>query len=327
MMQKKYIILILILFVASAGFFANAQIRDTDIVLSVSPQYPNPNQNVSAILSSHSINLDKANITWSVNNQEMSGGVGKKAFSFKTGEVGVNTTLSAMIDTIDGQSISKIITLIPANVDMLWEAYDAYVPPFYKGKALAPSQGQFKIVAIPNLINQNGKVNINNLSYTWKKDGNVQSNSSGWGKSFFIFQNSYLDRDNTVEVKVSDISGGTNASERIILNTVNPKILFYENDPILGVRWETALNNGFTINSDGKTLNVEPYFFSPKNINASELTFDWFLNGEKISTPDPKNILSIKPEEGQSGSATIKIDINNVNTLFQSLSKQLQVSF
>jgi len=326
-MRRKYIILSLILLIAFAGFFAHAQIRDTDIVLSVSPQYPNPNQNVNATLNSHTINLDKANITWSVNNQEMSGGIGKKSFSFKTGDTGLSIILSAIIDTIDGQSIPKTMTIIPAGVDMLWEAYDAYVPPFYKGKALAPSQGQFKVVAMPNLINQSGKVNINNLSYVWKKDGNAQSNSSGWGKNYFIFQNSYLDRDNTVEVKVSDISGGTNASGRITLNTSSPKILFYENDPTLGVRWETALSNGFTINPSGEILTVEPYFFSPKNINSSELTFDWFLNGEKISTPDPKNILSIKPEEGKSGSATIKIDINNVNTLFQSLSKQLRVSF
>ena len=51
-------------------------------------------------------------------------------------------------------------------------------------------------------------------------------------KVLLFFQNSYLDRDNTLaEVKVSDISGGTNASGRITLNTTNPKILFYENDP------------------------------------------------------------------------------------------------
>ena len=326
-MQKKHIILALILTVAFAGPLAHAQIRDTDIVLSVTPQYPNPNQNVNATLSSHSINLDKANISWSVNDQETSVGIGKKSFSFRTGEAGTSTVLSVLIDTIDGQSISKTINITPAGVDMLWEAYDAYVPPFYKGKALAPSQGQFKVVAVPNLINQNGKVNMNNLSYIWKKDDKVQSNSSGWGKSSFVFQNSYLDRDNTVEVNVSDISGGTNAFGKITLNTTSPKILFYKNDPQLGVKWETALSNGFTINKDGEILVVEPYFFSPKNINASELTFDWSLNREKISTPSPKNILSIKPEAGQSGSATIKIDINNINTLFQSLSKQIQVSF
>jgi len=326
-MPKKYLILILILIVASAGLFANAQVRNADIVLNFSPQYPNPNQDVNAILSSHAINLDKANISWSVNNQEASVGIGKKSFSFKMGNLGSPTTLSATIETIDGQSILKTMTITPANVDMLWEAYDSYTPPFYKGKASVPSQGTFKVVAIPSLINQSGKVNINNLSYVWVKDGKTQSDSSGWGKNYLIFQNSYLDKENVAEVKVSDISGGTNASGKITLKTINPKILFYENDPSLGIKWETVLNNGFVINSDGKTLTVEPYFFSPKNINLPDLAFDWFLSGEKIQTPNPKNILSIKPEAGQSGSATIKVVINNINTLFQSMEKQIQVSF
>jgi hypothetical protein len=326
-MQKKYIILILILVFTSMGAFVNAQVRNTDIVLSISPEYPSPNQNVNATLSSYVVSLDKANISWSINDQEMSVGVGKKSFSFKIGDSGSPTVLFATIETIDGQNLSKTITITPADVDMLWEAYDAYVPPFYKGKALAPSQGQFKVVAMSNLVNQSGKVNMNNLSYIWKKDDKVQSNSSGWGKSSFIFQNSYLDRDNSVEVKVSDISGNTNASGRITLNTTNPKILFYKNDPQLGTKWETVLNNGTTIDKDGEILVVEPYFFSPKNINTSELTFDWFLNKGKIATPSPKNILSIKPEAGQSGSATIKLEINNINTLFQTMSKQINVQF
>ena len=326
-MTRKHLILILILVIASAGFFAHAQIRDTDIVLSISPQYPNPNQDTNATLSSHAINLDKANISWSVNGQEASVGIGKKSFSFKTGDLGSSTALSATIDTIDGQSISKTLTITGAGVDMLWEASDAYTPPFYKGKTLAPSQGSFKVVAIPNLTNQYGKVNASNLSYAWTKDGNNQPDSSGWGKSSFTFQNSYLDKGNDVEVNVSDISGSTNASGKITLNTTNPKILFYENDPLLGVKWENALSDGFKINSNGETLNVEPYFFSPKNISSPDLTFDWSLNGTIIQTPDPKNILSIKPEAGQSGNATIKVDINNTNTLFQSMTKQITVSF
>jgi hypothetical protein len=168
---------------------------------------------------------------------------------------------------------------------------------------------------------------MNNLSYTWKADGKIQSNSSGWGKNYFILQNSYLDKDNTAEVKISDILGSKNASGRITLNTINPKILFYENDPAFGTKWEKALNNGFSVDSKGMTIVVEPYFFSPKNINSSELTFDWSINGSKTETPNPKNILSIKPEEGQTGSATIKININNISTLFQSMKKELNVSF
>ena len=326
-MIKRYSVLVFILTFTFFGFFANAQLRDTDIVLDLSPQYPNPNQDVNAILSSHTINLNKVNISWSVNDQEASVGIGKKSFSFKMGNLGLPTVLSATIETIDGQNILKTITITPANVDMLWEAYDSYTPPFYKGKALAPSQGTFKVVAMPNLINQSGKVNMSNLSYIWKKDGKVQSDSSGWGKNYFIFQNSYLDKENVAEVKASDISGETNASGKIILRTISPKIVFYKNDPLLGVKWETALNNGFAINSNVETITTEPYFFSPKNINLSDLTFDWFLSGEKIQTPTPKNTISIKPEVGQSGGATIKVVINNINTLFQSMTKQINVSF
>ena len=326
-MRKKYIILTLVLTTAFAGFFARAQVRDTDIVLSISPQYPSQNQSVNATLNSHSINLDKANIFWSVNDQETSGGIGKKSFSFKTEDTGSFTVLSVTIDTVDGQSISKTMTITPAELDMLWEAYDSYTPPFYKGKALVTSQGTLKIVAVPSIINQNGKVNINNLSFVWKKDSKSQSDSSCCGYNYFIFQNSYLDKGNIIEVKVSDISGGASTSGKITLNTTNPKILFYQNDPALGVKWERTLNNGFTINPNGETLTVEPYFFSPQNLNSADLVFDWSLNGEKIQTPSPKNILSIKPEAGQSGSATIKVVVNNIRTLFQSIEKQINVRF
>lgn len=326
-MSKKYSTLILILVMAFSGLFVNAQVRNTDIVLNISPEYPGPNQNVNATLNSYAINLDKANISWSINDQEVSNGVGKKSFSFKTGNVESPITLSVTIETVGGQSLLKTMIITPTDVDMLWEAYDSYIPPFYKGKALAPSQGVFKVVALSNLVTSDGKVNINNLSYVWNQDGKIKPDSSGWGKNYFIFQNSYLDKENVVNVKISDISGNTNASGKIILETTNPKILFYKTDPSLGVKWETALNNGSIINSNGEIITVEPYFFSPKNINSPNLIFDWFLNGEKIQTPDPKNILSIKPEAEQSGSATIKVLINNTKTLFQTLDKQIQVSF
>ncbi len=329
-MQKKYFKSLIILFIVLAtffGFFVNAQIRNTDVILNISPEYPGPNQNTNAVLSSHVVNLDKANISWFINGQKMIEAIGKKSFSFRTEGLGSTTDLSATIDTVDGQSISKKMTLTIADMDLLWEAYDSYTPPFYKGKALAPSQGKFKVVAIPNLVNQGNKVNTNNLSYVWKKDGNSQLDSSGWGKNYFIFQNSYLDKDNTVEVAVSDIGGGTNTSKRIILKTSEPKILFYEDDPKLGVKWENSLNDGYTISRDGKILVAEPYFFSPQEINSSSLVFSWFLNGNKIQTPDIKNILAIKPEAGQSGSSIIKLMVENTDTLFQSITKQIQVNF
>ena len=304
---------------------ASAQVRSTDIVLNISPESFGPNQDITATLSSYATNLDKAYISWAKNNQEMSGGVGKKVFYFTTGNLGSPVNLTATINTVDGQNIQKTITLTPSDVDLLWEAYDSYTPPFYKGKALAGSQSTFKVVAIPNLTNQTGRINSGNLSYTWTKDGNIQSDSSGWGKSSVTIQNSYLDKENIVKVKISDISGSTNSTGGITLRTVKPKVVLYQNDPTLGVQWERALGNGFQVNPDGEIIIAEPYFFLPKNINSSDLTFDWFINKEKVQTPNPKNTLSVKPNGGQSGTATIKVMINNVKTLFQSAEREITV--
>ena len=301
--------------------------RNTDIVLYISPQYPGPNQNVTATLGSYVTNLDKANISWSINNEERSGGVGKKIFYFTMGNLGSPLGLTVMINTVDGQSIQKTMTVTPTDVDMLWEANNSYAPPFYKGKILAGSQGIFKVIAMPNLINQSGKVNMNNLSYVWTKDGDVQPDSSGWGKNYFIFQNSYLDKGNVVKVKVSDITGDANASGIVNLQTTNPKIIFYAEDPLLGINWEKSLSSGFRVNPNGETLVAEPYFFSPKNIKLSELAFSWFLNGQQIQPPSPKNALSVKSEAGQSGNTIIKVMIENTKTLFQSAEKEINVGF
>lgn len=326
-MIKKYLILILILSATFFGSLVSAQVRSTDIVLTLSPEFPAPNQNVTATLASFSTNLDKAYISWRVDSEEASGGIGKKTFYFTTTESNSSLSLIATINTIDGQSIQKTITITPTNVDMLWEASDSYVPPFYKGKALVGSQGIFKIVAMPNLTNQGAQVNMNNLSYVWSKDGDIQPSSSGWSKSSFTLQNSYLDKQNTVGVKISDISGGATASGNLTLFTSNPKIVFYENDFLLGTKWEKALTNNFQINPNGSTLVVEPYFFSPQNINSSNLTFDWSLNRERIKTPNPKNSLSVKPDAGQKGNALIKVVVNNIRTLFQTAEKEISVQF
>lgn len=329
-MIKKYSIPIILFFLGIFALslpLAYAQVRSTDIVLSISPQYPKPNQSVTATLGSYVTNLDRAHISWSTNNQEISGGLGRKTFQFSTENSGSPLKLTATINTVDGQNIQKTMTITPADMDILWEAHDSYIPPFYKGKTLSGSQGAFKMVAIPSLTNQGGRVNVNNLSYVWTRDGNIQPDSSGWGKSHFIFNNSYLDRGNTIGVKVTDITGSANASGSVNLTTVQPKIVLYSNDPLLGVRWERAVGNGFRINPDGETLVAEPYFFSPKNINSTNLSFSWFLNNRQTQTPGYKNIISVRPETGQSGNTIIKIMVENTKMLFQEAEKEINVAF
>ena len=322
MAKRWYLVLFFILVSTIFTLKAFAQVQSTDILLTINPVSPKSGEGVLATVSTHSTDLNKANISWSLNGKVAFAGVGKKDFSFAMGDIGTTTNLEVDIETSSGSFVNKQITLTPANMDLIWEAVNSYVPPFYKGKALATSQGIIKVVALsPN--SGSGEI----YSYKWKQDGTNLPDSSGYGKNYYVFQNSYLEPDNTIETVASNLIGNTVGASKITINYGKPIIDFYQKDSTLGTKWEHALVDGFTVNKDGETLIAEPYFFSPKDLSSSNLDFKWTLNGDQIETPSQKNELSIKPEAGTSGNTAIKIAINNVNTLFLSLEKTLNVNF
>lgn len=329
----KIIIMSVFVCIAVFGFLsffntAFAQVQNTDITLSVSPSYPTPGQSTTATLSSYVTDLNKANISWSINNEEVGTGVGQKTLTFNAPEIGSTLVINARIETISGQTLAKNITMEGNGVDMLWQAVDSYVPPFYKGKALGSKEGSFKVVAIPHIITKGERISSNNLSYTWRKDGGGQPDASGWGKSFFIYKNSYIDPTNSIEVKVADVFGNTNTQGKIQITPNQPKIVFYKKGETFNITLNNNIQNGFMLSKEGETVTAIPYFFSTKNINFGELKFNWFINGEPAIPGKIKNELRIKGTEGASGQAKIKLDITNSKARFQgNVSKELSVSF
>lgn len=318
--KKKSLILFFALIYVFSALSVNAQLKSDDISLSINPKQPGPNETVSATLASYSVDLNKTLITWSINGQALLQNVGQKTFSFRTGESGIQTILGIKIDTTDGSSINKQLVINPATIDLLWEAVDSYTPPFYKGKALVPSEGAVKVVALLNSNNSNGVV------YNWKLDEKSKIDSSGYGKNYYYFQKTYLDRINKIDLGAINILGNSIGSNSIQIGNSNPKILFYKKDPNLGTKWEEALTDGFNIKSTGETIVLEPYFITPKNLNLSNLKISWTLGNSPISTPDIKNELNIKPET-TGGSSNIQIDIENINKMFLKINKKINVTF
>lgn len=319
-MKKKSLILFFALICMFFAFSANAQIKSDDISLTINPKQPNPNETVFATLASYSIDLNKTLISWSLDGQTVFQGVGQKTFSFKTSDSGIQTVINAKIDMTDGSSVNKQQIINPATIDVLWEAVDSYVPPFYKGKALIPSEGAVKVVA---LLNSDRSASS---SYSWKLDGKSKVDSSGYGKSAYVFKKSYLDKINKIEVSASSLMGDAFGTGKIEIENANPKILFYKKDPYLGTIWSETLKNSFTINPAGEILVVEPYFVSPKNLSSSDLKLDWEIAGSVISTPNIKNELSIKPES-KNGTSTIKVTVENIKSMFLKASEKINVNF
>ncbi len=307
---------------------ASAQVQNTDITLSISPSYPTPGQNTTATLSSYVTDLNKASISWSINNEEIGAGVGQKTFSFNAPQIGSTLVINARIETVTGQTLAKNITIEGNGIDMLWQAVDSYVPPFYKGKALGSKEGSFKIVAIPNVITKGERISSNNLAYTWRKDGNGQPGASGWGKSFFIYKNSYIDPTNSIEVKVADVFGNTSTQGKIQITPMQPKIVLYRKGTTLSTTLSNNIQNGFTLSKDGETIVAIPYFFSTKNINFGELRFNWSINGTPATPGNIKNELKVKGAEGGTGQAKIEVDVANSKARFQgNLKRSIDVNF
>jgi hypothetical protein len=321
-MQKniKVLILFLALICVFFAFSVSAQIKSNDISLSLNPKDPGANETVYASISSYMTDLNKSFISWTLNGQTVVQGVGQKNFTFKTGDSGSQTSIDVKIDNADGSSTSKQIVVSPIGIDLLWEAYDSYVPPFYKGKALLTSEGTVKAVALMNSSKSSG------ASYNWKLDDTSKTDSSGYGKNFYVFKKSYLDRNNTVEIAASNLLGSSLGSGKITIANTNPKIVFYKKDPTLGTQWGKALEDNFRMDSGGETIVFEPYFISPKNLNSSDLNLTWTLGNSPIATPETKNELNIRPESS-GGSSKIKVSIENIKKMFLSANKEINVNF
>jgi hypothetical protein len=324
---------ILAVVLLSLVFFVNfsttlAQIQETDVSIGVKPSYPKPGDSVVVTLTSFTVDLDKAFVVWSVNGEERANGVGKKTFSFNLNTASSKTQVSVSITNVAGNTINKNIFINAVDVDMLWEATDSYVPPFYRGKALGVREGNFKIVAIPNMTSSRGKISPANLSYNWKKDGNVQVSVSGFGKDSFTYKNSYLDDSNDIQVEISDVeSKGKTGAEISIPMLSKPEILFYRKDPRFGLMLEKVINDGYALGEVPETIVAVPYFFSPKNTNSPLLSFNWSSGGESIRPNKNKNEITVVAPKGSSGGTEIMVSAENRSSLFQVLEKKLNVIF
>lgn len=314
-----------LLLLLTATKYVGAQLSPVSVTVDVSPEIPGAFQNVTLTLISFVVDLDKAQIVWSTNGSVRLSGIGETEFSFTTGSIGSQTTVDISITTPAGGRIDKRSLIRVSEIDLLWEATDSYVPPFYKGKALPSSESSIKVVAIPSLKSGGVRLKPENLVYTWRRNFNTTPTSSGYGKSAFVFKHSYLNDVDIIDLSVSALDNGSRAEGRIIIRVGEPKIIFYENRPLEGVRYNSALNRGFTMRGNRVTIVAEPYFFSPGDPKSSDLDYEWSVNNSPIATPENKNSLVIERGE-RGGIARISLTLESLSKLFQQAVVEMRIN-
>lgn len=321
-----------VLFLFSTGANVSAQLGPgTDAVLvELSSNFPKPGEQISVKLTSYSADLDRAKIFYSVNGKVISSGAGLKNFSFRMGALGVPITLGVVVDSPAIGRFEKNITINPADVDILWQATDSYTPPFYKGKALPARMSKIRAVAIPDMKTPSGaRVKGDTVVYLWKLDNKPQLEKSGLAKNFIDFGLDYVSEDKTISLNASSVNeAGLAAESKSFFEAVEPQIVFYEDRPIEGITYETALGGTLTLKNEEATLLAEPYFFSATQKIKRYLSFVWVV-GENIAngTASDPSELTLKSPKGVSGESPITIYVKNDKKLLQQGSAGLTVLF
>jgi hypothetical protein len=318
-MKKDVKILVAMAVLIVFGIFNQTQAID-DFFAEFSPENPGPNTTVSAKANSYSFDINRASISWIVNGQTKLKGTGEKNFSFQTGNIGSVTKLSVLITTEKGASFRKDFSFRTADVDILWEAL-TYTPPGYKGKALPTSESSIRITAVPHFPDS---VSPSKLIYNWSVDFKNKPDVSGLGKRIFLLKSVQVFQENKISVRVSNYDRSVTAEKNISIKISQPKIIFYEENPLEGTRYNIALQKDFQLNSDAMNIRAEPFFFSTRNFK--NLLYEWTMNNQKIATEEFSNVLSLAKGE-QPGRSVIGLKINNPINIMQFAENSLNINF
>ena len=267
--------------------------------ISSSPQYPAPGS--TATLSFLSSSFDLANATLSVvaNGKNIYKG-SVQSVPVTLGKTGGVTTITATV-VAGGTSYEQTLVLQPQDVTLIVEPVSS-APILYPGKPRVPLGGSARIVAMANLKSAGGRsIAPTALSYSWTVDGTQIANSSGIGKRSIMVAAPLQYRSRTVSVAVTNADGSLSGGASISLTPFEPSVRVYENDPLLGVRFERALSGNFTITGAESALYAAPFSLPT---NKGTPLIQWFLNG---STAQTGSSITLRPAGNGQGSAALSL--------------------
>jgi len=316
-----HISIFLILFLSP--FVGNAQfsgISGGASSLVVSPQYPEPNEQVTLTLNDYSINTNGAQIQWFVDGTEITSVKNKRTHTLISNKLGEKQTILVLTTLANGTILKARATILPIRIDMLVEA-DTLTPSFYKGRALPSSGSTVRVTAFPFT----GKTKDPHLySYTWRIGDTVQAGGSQYGKNFITFVPDFK-KNIRVSVDVFDATGARIANESISVPLVEPELYFYDINPLRGIS-ENAMSNDFIFSGDEIHLRAEPYFINSDLLNKKPHR-QWKLNNVSIEniSADPQEITLRK--QGSTGRFSLEFHIRNLTQLLQGVKKTITIIF
>lgn len=265
----RYILLFLLL---CSPTVVLAQTQSLDLVLSTFPENPSPGSSFTVQAQSFGVDINLANFEWTYNGAIVARGIGKTTMTFVAPSAGTVATVKTVVSGLGFDPTVASVSIRPGSIDLVWEAVDSYVPPFYKGKALLSTGGQLRVTAIPATTAPRG------LNYTWSRNGSALQKDSGYNKTSILFLNDIL--KNTESISVTASGGLFSGDDTVVIASKKPLVTLYQN--IGGyIEYANGGSDTLSIKNKGSILHFEPYFFST-NQPTNGLIFEYKEGDEDI---------------------------------------------
>ncbi len=201
------------------------------------------------------------------------------------------------------------------SIPLVWEA-DTYTPPFYKGKALSPTDAGNRIIALtPSTFGPD------TATYTWKFDSKVLGSQSGVGKKTLTLPGSPFTADKLVVVTIKSADGTQEGTGAIRIPSTKPQVLVYEDSPLSGIRFENVVNTFFGQTETDISLLAYPYFFSTEN-RLFGLEYRWTVGGQSVSEGKDGEIIA---RSDTIGTSTLAVSLRNLTNVLQQAAHSLHV--
>lgn len=294
-------------FIASAQFMGGAdQLGQTPFTLTVTPQYPTPYGKATLSFVSSVLDLANATMTVSVAGKKIYQG-NVQTTSVSLGKAGVPVKVAVTIAS-NGVKYTQSATIQPQDVALIAEPVSS-APPLYAGKPETPLEGNVRVVAMANLVTGAGKkLDPASLSYSWTVDDTQIAKASGIGRQALLVAVPLQYRTRTVSVVVMSPDGTLVGSDSLTLSSENPTVRLYEDDPLLGIRFDHALGDTYTIGGSETTLYAAPFSFSTSNGTPS---LSWTLNGSPAQTGA---MITLRPAGSGQGNASLSLTASSGET-------------
>lgn len=289
--------------------------------IALSPQYPRPGEAVT--LTAEGYPADTLTYVWSVDGEVVLQGIDQKVLPLPAENAG-NVRLVTLSAIRNGTAVdAATATVRPESVDLLWEG-ETSVPPFYIGRPLPNAQSGVTVIAVPHIIVGKTELPANGLVYTWKQDGIPIKGSSGYGRSSVTLVPPTFGQPFVVSVHVETLGGTAAAEESVTITPQSPRLIVYEDAPLLGIRFEKTVPSAFRLGGDEISFSAFPVFAG----NPASLAYRWTLDGTPFSVdPARPGDVTFRKVGTESGSHPISVSFTNPGQFLEKAMTSFTLTF